>query len=332
MTPPIDASRDQKPSSWMGDHWDQLSKRPLYRVCFPGSHDSGTYIPTYQTEFGSERITKTQIFTIQGQLTQGVRYYDLRPVVYEGKFYTAHYTDLTTIGLGYQGAIGVKLDEALKEVKNFVSENKKELVILRFSHCAMWDRSDFSDTERDRLFTLIKDSLRGVLICGDETDLCGVTMGTLIARGNVIAVFDPGTKKQPARDDGIWAAQALETRGGYSNTNKVPSMIRCEKEDHLGQLNQLEASERRSDEKPFLFELCWQLTLQGAQNGPTGTVSILNLAAEANAVLFSNVEGWLGKEINPDVYPNVITTDACEEAKTRAVELSILINERILPD
>jgi len=38
------------------------------------------------------------------------------------------------------------------------------------------------------------------------------------------------------------------------------------------------------------------------------------------------VKGWLGKEIKPDVYPNVINTDACEEAVTRAVELSILIN------
>jgi len=35
--------------------------------------------------------------------------------------------------------------------------------------------------------------------------------------------------------------------------------------------------------------------------------------------------------INPDVYPNVINTDACDEATTRAVDLSILIN-KMLPD
>jgi hypothetical protein len=333
MTPPlIDASRDQKPSSWMGDHWDLLSKRPLYRMCFPGSHDSGTYMSTHQTSFSSERVTKTQILDIQGQLMQGVRYYDLRPVVYgdENAFYTAHSSDLTKIGLGYQGAIGAELRAALDQVRAFVSQNRKELVILRFSHCTSWGRSDFSDLERERLFALIKQSLDGVLICGDETDLCGVTMGTLIARGNVIAVFDLGATQLSSRE-GIWAAQALESRGGYSDTNEVPSMIRCEKKDHLGQLNQLAASKRSSHEKPFLFELCWQLTLQGKQNGPTGTVSILDLAAEANAALFDNVKGWLGNEINPDVYPNVINTDACEEAGTRAVELSISIN-KMLPD
>lgn len=245
--PMIDASREQKPSSWMGDHWDLLSKRPLYRVCFPGSHDSGTYMSTHQTKFSSERTTKTQIYDIQGQLTQGVRYYDLRPAVYgdDNEFYTAHYSDLPKIG--YQGAIGAELRAALDQVRAFVSQNRKELVILRFSHCTNWDGSDFGNLERERLFALVKQSLGGALICGDETDLCGVTMGTLIARGNVIAVFDLGATQQSSRE-GIWAAQALESRGGYSDTNEVPSMIWCEKKGHLGQLNQLAATKRSSHE------------------------------------------------------------------------------------
>jgi hypothetical protein len=326
-----DSSTDT--SDWMGDLWTRLANRPLYRVCFPGSHDSGTYMATHQTDFGSARITQTQILDIQGQLMQGVRYFDVRPVVYgePEAFYTAHYTDLTPLGLGYQGAIGVALDAALAQVRAFASGHRKELVILRFSHCTRWDGSPFGDSERDALFKLVEESLHGVLICGGETDLCGAPLTTLIERGNVIAVFDIGATQQTARD-GMWPAQALEARGGYSNTNEVPLMIRSERKGHWGQLNQLEASRRGIGEKHFLFELCWQLTLQGAQNGPLGKVSVLDLAAQANAALYDNVHGWLlDKTINSDVYPNVINTDACDEATTRAVELCISIN-KMLPD
>lgn len=321
MAPTMDAPVSEEKSSWMEKHWDLLSRKPLYRVCFPGSHDSGTFVSTYETEFGKPRVTRTQLFDIRTQLAQGVRSFDLRPILYAGEFYTAHYSELPRIGR--QGAIGVELKAALHQVHAFVSVHRKELVILRFSHV------ELAAVERELLFELVRTSLQGVLICGDESDLCEATMSDLIARGNVIAVFDTEVA-QGSSDGGIWGAEAVKARGGYSNTDKVPLMISSTRDGHPGQLNQLQGSRRGPGADRFLFELCWQLTLQGVQNGPTGTQSILDLAADANAALFGNVNGWLEDgTINQEVYPNVINTDACEESTTRAVELSISINRML---
>jgi len=60
-------------SDWMYDHLSALKGKTLKQIALPASHDSGMYLT------GLAVLGKTQDWDIYGQLSYGIRYYDLRP-------------------------------------------------------------------------------------------------------------------------------------------------------------------------------------------------------------------------------------------------------------
>jgi len=321
-------------SSWMTENWKLIGDQPLDRVCLPGSHDSGTFNEEKETTFGSERNTRTQLFDIRLQLLQGVRVFDLRPAYYKGRFYTAHYSEVPVVGA--QGAIGVSLAAAFDQIAAFVAEeeNSRELIILTFSNFSTWDYStgqkpsvhqDLS-AENNRAFVdLVLQKLSPWLVCGAPGTLLTRTLEELMTGGdnrkNVIAVSGTFGPAEEQTSQGLWNKRYFTTQGGYSNVNTLPEM-------EQKQLINLRSFNHAQG--PFMFELCWQLTLSDMANTPFGWGSIVGLANIANPALPTTVEKWMTAiepKITTDYYPNVINTDACLESVTQAVLLSITINK-----
>ena len=106
--------------SWMEYYSDVLGKLTLNEMTLPGTHDSGTFKPL--SPLGSPWI-KTQSLSLAQQMKYGIRVLDLRIgqkspgdyIICHDKFSTSY-----------------SLEEALKEVKDFINSSSKEVIILDF--------------------------------------------------------------------------------------------------------------------------------------------------------------------------------------------------------
>ena len=326
-------------SSWMKNNWDLLANKRLDKICMPGSHDSGTFNPTSLTAFGWVGNTKTQIFDIQMQLMQGVRLFDLRPTLHKGEFYTFH---ASNVAGKLQGAIGENMEQIFAQIRAYASkeENKKELIILNFSHAMRWSNAGYENKltayQKQQFIELVKSELGDLLICRKATQLTELLYSDLITgdSNNVLCLFNNSNFETSALDTekGIWNKKYFKTQGGYSDTNNLQEMINTKTDEkHPAQIIQLKNSDRRlsGNKSSFMFELCWQLTLSDLQS-TLDSPTILDLAKEANAALYPTITEWMDEQIiNKNVYPNVINTDACREYSTQAVKLSIEITKKI---
>ena len=105
---PLTNSVKYQYSGWMHDNLHIIGDKKISEITIVGSHDSGTEKRNGGTSFSNNCNTKTQTKNILGQLKYGARYFDIRPVISGGEFYTGHYG---------------KVDIDFK--KQFEDENKK---------------------------------------------------------------------------------------------------------------------------------------------------------------------------------------------------------------
>ncbi|MGB0521833.1 MAG: hypothetical protein ACPGJS_02675 [Flammeovirgaceae bacterium] len=299
-------------TNWMTSNWDLIASRKLSQVCLPTSHDSGTFIHTLGTVFGTERVTKTQSYDFGNQIAQGVRSFDIRPAwvdtgIIQG-WYTAHSSKLPVIGV--QGAVGANLATAFTQMSTFFSDasNNKELLILNLSHFIDWNTGKMlSKAQMATLFDLIRKHIGHLLVKAndDQLNLAGETMESLLAKGNIIVLIDDDYPLDAgASKFGFWTNKNLPINGSYANTNNVNQMI----QDQRAKMEEYQ----HSDQQDFLMSISWQLTLQGTQNVPGRSISILDLAAQANIKMLPTLTGWLAdKTINTQIYPNLLQTDNC---------------------
>jgi hypothetical protein len=124
---------------WMSYGLSQLADRQLHKICFPGSHDAGSWYMGYSSGFGTESNTITQTKSILGQLELGARWFDIRPALTSpgtgqppGEWACGHFT-ATNDWLGWQGANGQLIREVVDDVNRFTDENP-ELVVINASH------------------------------------------------------------------------------------------------------------------------------------------------------------------------------------------------------
>jgi hypothetical protein len=104
-----------------------FGNRPLNMITLPGTHDAGCYTNSWFHQMG-----KTQTQTVANQLLGGVRYFDLRPIYYNGQFWIYH-------GNAWVGYYGGRLDGGagiIQDVAAFMGGlgGAHELVILNISH------------------------------------------------------------------------------------------------------------------------------------------------------------------------------------------------------
>lgn len=157
---------------WMTES-PRVQAATLRRITIPGAHDAGMGKIEDCTLFANARTTRTQVDSIREMLASGVRYFDLRPTMWNNSsllfqielgplgpwdlsveqfrktlqhMALGHVTwlgarvDLPLIGnvginLGNQGCAGYGLVRALEDVRAFLDQpGHRELVILKMSH------------------------------------------------------------------------------------------------------------------------------------------------------------------------------------------------------
>jgi len=144
--------------AWMEAAYDKIKDKTLAQLCLPGSHDSGTYQLFDILAPDAEKIIKelwnkarvggatgigeyikamavTQTRTFYQQFEDGIRYIDLRVCFMDGKFYTCH------------SLRGNLISTLMQDVRKFLDENQKEVIVFKVGFKAMKGKEDDAWTE-----------------------------------------------------------------------------------------------------------------------------------------------------------------------------------------
>lgn len=314
-----------EPSNWMAGNLSVLGPLRLAQLVMPASHDSAMYETNDCTPditvkdhgpYGANACnTQTQTTDIATQLQNGSRYFDVRPVLFDGQIYTGHYATSSPIVLGCNGPL---LSDYLSQVASFM-QSSGDLVILKFSHYYNRDktikRNGFTQSQMETLIQQVQAALGDVLCClpCPEDGLISLTLNDYIGDGGrVLAVFDALPDALHDTDHGIYsyadapAAGDLVVFDEYADKNTVSEMAEDQKA-------KLVAPENHDG---CLFLLSWTLTQDAMQAAACGldiskATSILDLAQEAHDALGPTLDGWVEDGvITPQTIPNLIYVDA----------------------
>ncbi|MCJ1356416.1 MAG: hypothetical protein MMC33_006411 [Icmadophila ericetorum] len=303
------------PSDWMRNNLKTLGPRLLSQITMVGTHDAGMSKITHTEDVPSPILTNfviTQSQSIGGQLQDGSRYFDIRPIIGGGAFSTGHYT-------GRIGARGERLQDIINDINAYTASHK-ELIILNLSHDSNTDTTynGFSQDEWNLCFTQLEGIRDRIILNGDEAnDLSKLPLNRFLGSGSaaIVIVLEAGSQIQLGKwhNQGFFYQRQLNVRNEYSNTPELPKMS----SDQLDKLDHLSPTD------PRLFLLSWTLT----QPSPPSDISVSNIADpstikgletflmelrpiktmadEANQALFSD----LYPHCKPHVAPNVVYID-----------------------
>jgi hypothetical protein len=283
-------SSTNTPQNWMQQNLPAVGCQPLRHLCMPASHDAGISILNGHTALANAADTLTQDTDIAGQLAAGFRYFDIRPIIHGGQFYTGHYSDLEG---SWQGGNGQSIAAIINQMNAFLTNNH-ELVILDLSHAYDTD-NNYSPLTQAQTTTLMQQLLglqyRFTAPAG-TSDLSKLTLNQFIASGPaVMIIFDDSTLSPGAFSQteyaGFYNNSQLSVYNSYADTADLNTMVK----DQLGKM----AAQRRSPDSG-LFLLSWTLTtLDPRADAPT-----------AHAALFQRLWPACSKQS----FPNFIMVDA----------------------
>ncbi len=289
----------------MHDRLDLLGDRPLKRLVLPASHDSAMY------ESGPlKSLAQTQDLTIYQQLCHGVRYFDLRPQWHEGKLVIHH------------GPVqGPDLANMLDDVRKFVREGHRELVILKFSHY-----QGFNDEVYLNLAKQIGECLGPWLYKSlpPGRRLADVTLAEFIREKTAVLALCDGSYPLTNHREDIWVYRDwdsshpeqgdLRVYDQYSNTLSNADM----KTDQLDKFRRYDGKcKSRRDVPCELFLLSWTLT---------PPINVQGYAVDSNR----NLEAALGEMKIPNrlgYIVNLLYVDYVDSAKV--TEVAIKENARL---
>jgi hypothetical protein len=330
LKPGVNSVATVNAAAWMSENLSTLGPKTLRQLCLPGTHDAGmsTFVPG--TAFATPCNTLTQTSSILGQLQLGSRYFDIRPVIHGGQFYTGHYTELSIARRNtWQGANGQSMASVISDINAYTQDNP-ELVILYLSHDLDTDVGNsqytaFSQEQWDSLLTQMQASINNLKVVLTP-DLSVLMLNDFIGNGEpaVIVVVDPSASDI---DIGMFATQGFYTASqyavynAYSDTNDVNQMT-------TDQLAKMQA--RRPSADAPLFLLSWTLTqstLQAATCGTGLSKSIISLAGQANSVL---AEALL-PACSANHFPNIIYIDNIN-AGVNVADIAMILNGDTMTD
>jgi len=310
--------RWDSPKHWMSNNMALLGSKKLSGICMPGAHDAGMYISQVGTFGATPENTITQVNDIYGMLCLGVRYFDIRPIIGGGEFYTGHYSKVS--GLGHQGARGDSIASIVEQINRFSAE-ANELIILDLSHDMNTD-ADYESISTDKYKELLESlsSIKGLRTIGSHPtsptiqDILGAGEPTVILRVDWGSRDEGFPSEYPSK--GIYSYDQWSIVNKYSGTPSWKTMS----EDQLDKMCHGYG----------YFLLSWTLTQNTAEALGLGA-SILDLAKGANKrlddLLRQRIESEITEKPNDPVrYPQIILQDAIEDPT--AATLSMWINAR----
>ena len=305
---------------WMTSNLPQLRGRSMRNMCIPGSHDSGMSERGADTAFAHDCNVITQTTNILGQLEYGARYFDIRPVISAGKYFTGHYGKIPG---SWQGANGQSISSIIGQI-NYFTAAYNELIILNISHDRNTDVGadsyrPFTQEEWNGFFSLLT-ALSHLYVAAPDpinVQLTDLSLGSFIGNGKpaVVIVIEPECDLGEYAHKGFYKKRNYNVYNNYSNTNDLNEMIN----DQIRKMQ-----EQRPDPNATYFLLSWTLT----QSDGEATFcylgvadSILTLANKANSATQDVL-----KYCTPQTYPNIFFID--DFANTKVTELVIEINSQ----
>ena len=300
-------------ANWMRDNLPLLGNVALKNMCIAGTHDAGMSVRTSGTAFGRDCNTLTQTRSIAGQLELGSRYFDIRPVISAGQYYTGHYGKIDALN-SWQGANGQSIAQIIKEVNDFTAKHH-ELVILNLSHSLNTDlgNTSYRAFNASEWVGLLK-ALQGInyLYDGTNADFTQLTLNHFIKNGPrvLVIVEDSPLSALELKNYKFYPYSNFNVYNDYANSNDVVKMA----DDQIAKM------QRERPVKYFL--LSWTLTQDSGQ-AVTCSSSILDLARKANAQLTS----FLYPKVSREKYPNIIFVD--DLSSKQVVKVALAINDLV---
>ncbi|EXJ79162.1 hypothetical protein A1O3_08663 [Capronia epimyces CBS 606.96] len=292
------------PTNWMAQNLPYIGCLTLQDLVLPGSHDAGMSTIKYPAGGDSDN-TQTQSLDIYGQLQAGVRYFDIRPTISHGAYYTGHYT-------GDLGANGQEMSAIVADINQFTSEGNNELIILELSHSSDTDDKyqAFDDGQyNDLLFELWNNTQH--LYTGHKSDvLTTVPLTDFISKGPAVVVIcdernSSWLQNHRFQGRGFYSSDQVPIYNSYSDTTDLDTMRK-------DQYTKLVAQAKSPDRADQLFLLSWTGTQNiidviGLGSSIQGLASLFNghLAQVGSNVPYTGPISWAEK-VKP---PNIILID-----------------------
>ncbi len=303
--------------NWMSSHLDLLGYKPLKDICIPGSHNSGMSEYSSGTAFTGKCNTLCQYHGVLDQLKLGVRYFDIRPALHNGKYATNHYTKIESKGVvSWQGAIGQSMESIIDDLNSF-TEKTSELIIINLSHSLNTDleqssiRKFTSDKWMELMHKLQRINNLYQIPFDSSIDLANIPLNEFLLSGSaVVLIMDELDSLGEFEGKGFFLKDNLNVYDKYANSNDVLVMAG----DQLGKL------EKESSERYFL--LSWTLTQNNTQATSCFSglaASIEDLALQANQRLPS----LLFPSISSSAIPNVIYLDFIDNQDVTTISLAL---------
>ncbi len=320
-------------TAWITRNYAFIKDKPLNQIVMPGSHDSGTYnlSSTWNNGVddpfapdtddlkrglsflgeGYDQWAKAQERTIYEQLTDGVRYLDLRVCVDKSdRLKTCH------------GLYGVSMTEVINDVVRFANQYPREPIILDFNHFYDWAEKTRNGQENNAGYGGIRtsklDELAGMIErtigprLAPSTLTPTSTLEDLVSTGRPIIVLWNKNRRGTFQSNYFWPGSRIQN--SYSDNI---AEIRRDKINYLDQ--QIRANQSRSS----FFVLTGQITpshdLYKRSYDFTGTYpfGLENLATQTNPVVLSYIANeWKNLSHNIiaiDFYNQTSLVELCKD-------------------
>lgn len=330
------------PAKWMEEtFYPAKAGYSLKDIAIPGAHDAGMSVLTatggQQAGTINECNTLTQVKNVSGQLNAGIRMFDLRIGLYKNALYAKHCSsDCMADAIG--GGYGEKFGSILLDLKDFLNTNKKETVILSFSHFCEKEAS------AKKVAQAIMDTLGSSLVFANGgKKLADIPLGQLA--GKVVIVFEQYASADKLIDSCSIAPAStcfINFKREYAATNNPNNLVLKEKIFFTG------IGKRLNDND--LVRLDWQLTqnsdeaamvcndfqddninpLIGGVMALTSAIrnhrSIRDLSVIGNRLIPVKINEWMDNGIiNKNNKPNILYVDV---ANNWITDYCIQVNAR----
>lgn len=317
-------------ADWMQRSLSAIGSRKIRDICVPSSHDAGMSKVTWSTRFANAGSLITQFLSVEQQLHMGVRYLDIRPVLYEGQWVCGHYSFIEPKNKfinpapldTWQGGNGEAIQDLIDGINRFTATSG-ELIVIGISHTQIikdaimsFARSDFEALDENHwnmllnmfsnLQTGIKSLWKPAANEAPVTDLTSLSLNTYIGSGTsaVILVVDDNTNV--AGHPGVF----------HDNCWQWDASAWWKPES--GRMDEFRDYILQGHLKPYSFSGChiqtdWEaiLTTLGQSSN-----SILSLATEAKNRLFTELFSLCVKD---GVYPAALSMDAIDSSDLAAL-------------
>ncbi|HMU97799.1 MAG TPA: hypothetical protein PLJ37_00110 [Chitinophagales bacterium] len=286
--------------NWMQELIEEYpnSDVTLRSIMMPAAHDAGMYDLTKCTFGANFCNTATQSLSFKEQLEQGIRLFDVRPILVGKSYYTQHATDCN--GLGCRGA---SMTDICNDINLFL-EDHAELVILELSHfCGI---TIYDTTFINYLNTILGDKIykESTII---ERPLINRPLKEIIGnsgKGKVLLVFDGILDNFEDKAKGKFPQTIFNKNNSWTNSHYLSDMLK----------GQLENYRNYQNEENSLFQFSWQITQNEIQAiscalNPQAT-SIKQGADSANVQIAPVIDSLIkNNQIRKGRIPNVIYLD-----------------------